>query len=72
MDIQAQKNTLIPDYIVETVFAILEESMCSDEPVKQIALRVAAVSYASGLHAGLNAALLLSEETNSKIHTAIN
>jgi hypothetical protein len=72
MDMKSKQSPRIPDYIVETVYAILEESMGSDETLKQMALRVASLSYTSGLNAGLNAALLLCEETNNKIHTAIN
>ncbi len=72
MDIKHKKNPDIPDYITQTVYALLEESLGTDESFKQLALRVAALSYTSGLNAGLNAALLLSEETNNKIHTAIN
>jgi hypothetical protein len=72
MEIQTKKSNLIPDYIVETVYMILEESKGSNEPLQQLAERIVSLSYTSGLNAGLNTALLLCEETNNKIHTAIN
>ena len=72
MDNQGKKNALIPDYIVEAICTMIQENRHLQDPDEQLAMRIASLCYTSGLTAGLNTALLLCEETNSKIHTSIN
>ena len=72
MNTALKKDPLIPDYIVEAICSMIQENKMREEPDEQLALRIASLSYTSGLTAGLNTALLLCEETNNKIHTSIN
>ena len=66
------KNPLVPDYIIEAICLMFQERETLGESIEDLAARVASLGYTSGLTAGLNTALLLCEETNKNIHTAVN